>query len=96
VVETLSAQLPVPVIDAGLQLTCMPAGIPLSARPTVPVNPPIAAMLTVKVVLLPAVRVCELGEVEIEKSGGGLFVLNTTLTVVLWLRVPLAPAMVRV
>jgi len=96
VVETLSAQLPVPVIDEGLQLASMPAGIPLSARPTVPVNPVSAAMLTVNVALLPAVKVCEVGEVEIEKSGGGLFVLNTTLTVVLWFSVPLAPAMVRV
>ena len=53
-------------------------------------------MLTVKVVLFPAVKVCELGEVEMEKSGGGLFVLKIMLTVALWLRVPLVPAMVRV
>ena len=76
-------QLPDPVIDAGLQLASMPAGIPLSTNPTVPENPFDAATLTVKLVLLPAVMVCEEGAAEIEKSGGGLFAETVTLTVVL-------------
>ena len=79
--ETFSEQLPAPVIDDGLQLTDIPAGIPLSTRATVPVNPLMALVLMIKLVLFPAVRVCELGEAEIEKSGGGLFCVTVTLTV---------------
>jgi hypothetical protein len=83
VVETFSVQLPDPVIDPGLQLASMPAGMPLSTSPTVPENPFEPATLTVKLVLFPAVMVCEEGAAEIEKSGGGLLAETVTLTVVL-------------
>lgn len=76
-------QLPDPLIVAGLQLANMPAGIPLSTRATVPVNPFCAATVTVKLVLPPAVIVCEPGDAEIVKFGGGLLALTVTLTVVL-------------
>ncbi len=92
----LSVQEPDPVIEEGLQLASMPAGIPLSTRATVPLNPLVPETATVKLVLLPAVIVCEPGVAEMEKSGGGLFAETMTLTVVLWLRVPLDPPIVRV
>ena len=95
VVEMLNVQVPDVVIDEGLQLASMPAGIPLSASATAPVNPFEAAMLTEKLVLLPAATVCELGDAASEKSGGGLLV-NVMPTVVLWLRLPLVPAIVSV
>ena len=66
--ETLSVQLPAEVMEEGLQPASMPEGIPLSTKPTVPVKLLIAEMFTVKLVLLPAVTVWELGEAEIEKS----------------------------
>ncbi len=45
--------------------------------------------------LPPAITVCELGEAETEKSGvGGAFTTNPT--VVVWLKLPLLPVMVRV
>ncbi len=82
VVDIFRVQLPEPVIDDGLQLTSIPAGIPLSTRPTVPLNPFIAETLTVKVVLLPAVIVCELGEADIEKSAVEVATVTTIVTFV--------------
>lgn len=38
---------PDPVTDAGLKLALAPAGNPLAARPTTPVNPPEAVTLAV-------------------------------------------------
>jgi len=82
VVEMFSVQVPELLIDEGLQLAGMPAGIPLSTSATAPVNPFDAPTLTEKLVLLPAVTVCELGDAFSEKSGGGLLV-NVMPTVVL-------------
>jgi hypothetical protein len=83
VVETLSVQLLVPEIDDGLQLASMPAGMPLSANPTVPVKPLSASTDTVKLALFPAVMVCELGVAEIEKSGAGALPVTVTVIVAL-------------
>lgn len=66
--ETVRVQLPDVVIDEGLQLANMPAGIPLSTSPTVPEKLFTAPTFTVKLVLLPAVTVCEAGEAAREKS----------------------------
>lgn len=72
----------------------MPAGMPLSANVTTPVNPFCAAIVTVKLVLFPAVMVCELGDAASVKFAGSA--MTTTLTVVLLLSDPLLPAIVNV
>lgn len=95
-VETFRVQLPDPVIAAGLQFAAMPAGIPLSARVTVPANPLLPATLNVNAAEPPIVIVWEAGKTESEKSGEPVFDVNVTPTVLLWLRVPLAPATVKV
>ena len=93
VVEILRVAAPDVVIDAGVKLADIPAGNPLAVRDTVPANPLLPATFTVKLVLLPAPTVCELGVAVIEKSGG-MFGVTVTLTVVLWLSDPLEPPMV--
>ena len=57
VVEIFRVQEPDPVIDDGLQLASIPAGMPLSTSPTVPLNPFEPATETVKLVLFPPVMV---------------------------------------
>ena len=64
-----SVELPDPATDAGLNAAVAPAGRPLRVRFTVLLNPPVADMFTVLVALSPGITVCELGVVEMEKSG---------------------------
>lgn len=96
VVEMFNVEPPDPLIDAGLKLAVIPLGSPLAVSETVPVKPLRDPIVTVKLVLVPAVIDCELGEAEIVKSGGGAFAPTATLTVVLWLNEPLAPPIVSV
>ena len=70
VVVTVSVELPVPVTDGGEKLAVAPVGKPLTLNVTTPVNPFTAATLVVYVVELPTTTDCELGEAEMEKSGG--------------------------
>ena len=67
----------VPIVE-GLQVASIPAGIPLSAKAIVPVNPFKVPTFAVNVVLLPAVTVCELGDADNAKSGG-LFSITPTV-----------------
>ena len=76
----LSVELPDVLIAAGLKLACMPLGNPLAVRDTLPVNPFSAPTLTVKLVLLPALIDCELGEAEIEKFGVAMYGVTITVT----------------
>lgn len=71
------------LIDVGLKFADMPLGSPLAVSETDPVKPFRAPTVTVKLVPFPAEIDCELGDAEIEKSGGGLFAVTVTLTVVL-------------
>lgn len=57
------------LIEVGLTVEVTPGGLPdVTLRLTVPVNPPKAARLSVKVALTPAPTLCEPGEAVIEKS----------------------------
>jgi len=86
-----SVQLPGAVIEDGLQLASMPEGIPLSISPTVPVKPLLADVVIVKLVLLPAVIVCELGEAEMEKSALVVELDTTSVKYALLVRLVLVP-----
>jgi hypothetical protein len=91
VVVTFSVQLPDAEIEDGVQLASMPAGNTLSTSPTVPVNPLIAAIVIVKVVLLPAITLCEFGAAEIEKSARLTAPETVRVKNALFIRVPLVP-----
>src|SRR5207237_3571337 len=54
---------------AGLKLALAPAGKPVTAKPTEPVNEAPEITLTVKVVLFPGATLCVEGEKLNEKSG---------------------------
>jgi hypothetical protein len=60
------------VIVAGLREAVAPAGSPLTLRFTNPLNPFMAPMLTVEVVLFPLLTLEESGVVESVKSGAEL------------------------
>ena len=53
-VPTVRMAVPDVVIEEGLKLADMPEGNPLAVSDTVPVNPFEAAIVTLKLVLLPA------------------------------------------
>ena len=84
-----------PVTDSGLKLALEWKGKPLTLKSTVPENPFIAVTVTVKLVLEPRITVWLEGAAIIEKSGDG-GALTTSVTVVLWVKLPLMPVMVRV
>ena len=69
VVVMVSVEFPEFTTEAGLKLAVALLGSPLVFRLTVPAKPFCAPMVTVYVVLLPCVTVCELGVAVIEKSG---------------------------
>ena len=69
VVVMFKVEVPAPLTEAGLKLADAPDGSPPALSATVPVKPFCAPMVTVYVVLLPAVTVCEPGVVEMVKSG---------------------------
>lgn len=84
---------PEPVTEAGLKLALAPAGNPLTLKLTLLANPPDPVTVAVYDVFPPAVTVAEAGVAEMEKSPTtGAF--TTSVTVVVWLRVPLVPVMV--
>ena len=70
VVVTVNVELPVPVTVPGEKPAVAPAGNPLTLSVTTPANPFSAPIFVVYVVALPAKTDFELGEVEMEKSGG--------------------------
>ena len=92
-VEMVRVELPESVTEAGFKLAVTPEGTPLVLSDTVPVNPLSAPTLTVYVVPLPAVTVCEAGEAAMEKSGSALTI---RVTVVECATAALVPWMVRV
>src|SRR5438309_2336684 len=61
--------LPWPVTLAGLKAAVTPLGRPEAEKLTLPLNPLEPATVTLKLVPLPAVTVCEPGLAENEKSG---------------------------
>ena len=68
-VDTVKVELPEPATDVGLNVGVAPVGRPLALKATLPVNPAIADMLVVCVVLPPRATVCEMGVADIEKFG---------------------------
>ena len=83
-VVMVRVELPDPDTDAGLNDPVAPVGRPVTPKFTLPVNPAIAEMVAVKVVVPPTVTDCELGAAAIEKSG--TVTIKETLDV--WVRVP--------
>ena len=79
-----------PLIEVGLKLAVMPAGA-FALRATFPLNPAIAWLDTVNVVLWPALMVRDAGAPDSTKVGG----LTITLAVMLWVRVLLVPVTVK-
>ena len=65
-VVTVIVDEPEVVTDGGLKLALAFAGNPLALSVTVPVNPPVGVTVTVYVVLLPWVTVCDAGLAETE------------------------------
>jgi hypothetical protein len=78
-------------IEAGLRLAVNPAGA-VADSVTVPVNPLIAVTVIVEVPEDPLLTLRLVGDAEIEKSG----VVTVTVTVAVWLSVPLVPITVTV
>ena len=92
-VATVSIEDPDPVIEAGLNVPVAPMGRPLTEKLTAELKPFKPVTVGVKVVLLPWVTVCELGDAASVKLAGGL---TTSVTVELWTRLPLVPVIVSV
>ena len=89
-VDTVTVELPDPVTEVGLKVAVASAGKPLTLNATTPLNPFTAVIFAVYVVLAPFFTVCEPGVAEIVKLD------TTSVTVVLWVRLPLVPVMVKV
>src|ERR1700687_3885271 len=83
----------VPLVGLGLKVALAPAGSPPALSVTLPVNPPLVVRLRVEPAPLPCVTVWLDGLAESEKSGA---CCTTRVTLVVWLRLPLTPVMVRV
>jgi len=92
-VEIFRVEVPEPVTDAGLKDALVREGKPLTLKLTVPLNPLIAEIVTVVEVVPGCPTDSEVGEAEIEKSGGFVEV-TTSCTVVEWLKLPDVPVMV--
>ena len=60
---------PEPVTDPGANEALAPVGRPVTEKLTVALKPPLGVTVTVRVVLLPAVTVPEVGVTASEKSG---------------------------
>ena len=87
----VNVELPAPARVLGLNTGVVPAGSPLTANPTVSVNPFWAAMVSVYAALLPAPTLRLDGEALTVKSGGGVTV---RFTLAVWLKVPLVAMIV--
>src|SRR5678809_1209904 len=72
VVVSVSVVVPLPVTVPGLNPAVTPAGSPLTANPTLPVNPFCPVIVTVYPALLPAATRWLAGVVPIVKSAGGV------------------------
>ena len=79
-VVTVIVDVPWPVTEVGLKLAVELDGNPRTRNVTVPLNPPVAPTVTVYVVLLPRVTVCEAGETEMVKPWFAGFTTNVTVT----------------
>src|SRR5262249_57169122 len=58
-----------PVVEAGEKLAVTPAGSPLALKATLPVNPPVRAMVSVLVTLAPRLTARLFGLADSEKPG---------------------------
>ena len=92
-VVTVSVEDPEPVTDGGLNATVVPAGLPVTLRDTLPVNPFSALTVAVYVVLPPTMTLREVGATVSEKFGGA-FTVKVTIAVCDVL--PLVPVIVSV
>jgi hypothetical protein len=93
-VVTVRVELPVPVTVAGEKLAVAPAGNPLALSVTTPVNPFTAPTLAVYVAVFPSTTVSVLGVAISVKFGGGGVASTASVTLVVWVRLPLVPVMV--
>ena len=84
---------PEPLTEAGVKMPLLPVGSPVTVRATEPVNPPVAAIVVVKLAAFPAETVCEAGETLIVKFPVPA-ALTTRFTVTEWERLPLVPVTV--
>ena len=89
-VETVRVECPLPVTEGGLNMPVAFAGKPLTPKVTTPLNPFTAFTFAVYVVLAPLLTVCVEGDAERVKLD------TTSVTVVLWVRLPLVPVMAKV
>ena len=92
---TVSADVPAPDTDAGLKLALVREGSPLTLKPTDPLKPFTAPIVTVYEALPGRAIVCDAGDAEIVKSAGFAEV-TTSVTVVLCVSVPSEPVIVSV
>jgi hypothetical protein len=90
-VAILNVDEPEPVTDAGVNVGVAPAGSPLTAKLTVPVNALSALVLIVKPIDEPAYTVCDCGLTVRVKSGAAL---TAIVAVIEWTRLPLLPVIV--
>ena len=88
-VVNVSVEEPEPVTVVGLKLEETPVGRPETLKPTVPVKPLSAPIVTLEVGLLPATPETEVGEAETEKSE------LLKVTGVVWVRLPLVAVIVK-
>jgi hypothetical protein len=93
VVETLRVELPWPVTDVGLNVQVVFEGQPLRLNVTTPLNPFEAVTVAVYVVLRPRLTDRLEGVAAIVKLP---VAFTTSVTDVLWTRMPLVPLIVRV
>jgi hypothetical protein len=70
IVVTVRVDVPEAVTEVGLKLETAPGGKPVTLNPTLPLKPPDAVTVTVKLALLPADTERDVGETDIAKSGG--------------------------
>ncbi len=92
-VEIVSVEEPEPVTDVGLNDALVREGKPLTLKVTVPPNPLMAVTVTVVDVVPGCPTDSDVGDAEIEKSGG-LVEVTTSFTVVEWLKLPDVPVIV--
>ena len=91
-VATVRVEDPEPVTEVGLNVPVAPVGRPLTVKVTAALKPFKAVTVGVKLVLLPWITVCELGDAASEKLGAAF---TTRMAVALCVRLPLVPVMVR-
>ena len=83
----------VPVAGLGANEPAAPAGSPLADKLTSPAKPPLLVIVTVYVVLVPRLIVCDAGDADSVKSGVA-GALTISVTVAVCVSVPSVPEMV--